>query len=80
VADTKFDIGDNLTKVLIALVGVAMVVAQVWTGIRANDAARSSSENAHRLGQVERNVIEGRNDHRRSVGLPPIPVPDTMTE
>lgn len=82
MADVRtLEIGPNLRTVLIAvLAALPVLVGQIWSVTAARDAARVSEQNGKRIGGVEKNVIDGRNDHRRSVGLPPVVVPETVTE
>jgi hypothetical protein len=79
MSESKWEIGDNLKAVILAVVGVALAALQIWNvnetmnaRAAADEARDLSGANAVRIKKVQADVRDSRNDHRRMVGQPPV--------
>jgi hypothetical protein len=79
MSESKWEIGDNLKAVILAVVGVALAVLQIWNvnvamnaRTAADEARDISGRNAASIRKVRTEVRDGRNDTRRTMGLPPV--------
>jgi hypothetical protein len=77
-----FELGPNATKTLATLFAVVMLALQIWNlnktdnaEAAADKATAATATNTAQIKRVRAEVRDGRNDTRRTMGLPPVVEP-----
>lgn len=72
MADSKWEIGENLRATLRDIITLITLLVSIWAGVKASNAEKSADDNGSKLTRVGEEVTSTRNDARKTMGLPPV--------